>query len=336
MTSLASAYPGIHFNSVTFTALEAGPRVIITGAVHGNEICGTAAIRRVIEEINGGLLTLKAGLVTFVPTTNPLAYAKGQRSGERNLNRNLYPNPEPKDFEDLVANWLCPLLAQHEVLLDLHSFHAMNEPFVMVGPADNDGPLQPFKHAAKEKALARQLGVQRFVDGWLATYARGVARRQQEAAQRKNNGESSSKSELLNTDVRYGVGTTEFMRSTGGYALTLECGQHKDPQAPHVAYRAIINALSFLGVLEQPKHAQPADQNAPIESLSIHEVIDKVHVEDSFSRTWGSFDQIKQGELIGTRHDGTPVVAAADSIIMFPDKGAQAGAEWFYLAQRNA
>jgi predicted deacylase len=59
-----------------------------------------------------------AGSVTFVPITNPLAYAKGVRNGDRNLNRNLFPNDDPQDFEDRIANWLCPLLGQHDVLLD--------------------------------------------------------------------------------------------------------------------------------------------------------------------------------------------------------------------------
>ncbi|XLM20406.1 succinylglutamate desuccinylase/aspartoacylase family protein, partial [Chromobacterium piscinae] len=62
------------------------------------------------------------GRLTLVPVANPLAYRLGQRGGERNLNRNLAPNPSPQDYEDHVANWLCPLLAEHDVLLDLHSF----------------------------------------------------------------------------------------------------------------------------------------------------------------------------------------------------------------------
>ena len=36
------------------------------------------------------------------------------------------------------------------------------------------------------------------------------------------------------------------MRSIGGSALTLECGQHEDPAAPDVAYRAIVNTLAHL------------------------------------------------------------------------------------------
>ena len=95
------------------------------------------------DDIDTGALAIARGRVTFVPVTNPLAYAKGERSGERNLNRNLGPVENPADFEDRVANWLCPLLGQHQVLLDLHSTRADAGPFAMPGPRDNDGPSEP-------------------------------------------------------------------------------------------------------------------------------------------------------------------------------------------------
>ncbi|MDB5755802.1 MAG: succinylglutamate desuccinylase [Massilia sp.] len=310
----------MQFKSINYTGLGKGPRLIVTGAVHGNETCGTKAIRRIIEEIDSGKLLIAAGSVTFVPVANPLAYQLEQRSGERNLNRNLFPNQNPQDFEDQIANWLCPLLAQHDVLLDLHSFNAQSEPFVMVGPQDNEEPLQPFKHAAKERALARRLGVRRFVDGWLATYGAGVQRRM------------SDKSELA-TVLRYGVGTTEYMRTTGGYALTLECGQHKDPAAPEVAYRAIMNTLAFLKLVDAPEPAPvPAAQ---MEALSMVVVHDKAHAGDSFVRQWASFDPVAKGEQIGVRADGTPVTSELDGRILFPDTNAGANQEWYYLTRPN-
>jgi predicted deacylase len=310
----------LQFKSINYTGLGRGPRLIITGAVHGNETCGTKAIRRVMEEIDSGKLLIAAGSVTFVPVTNPLAYELVQRSGERNLNRNLFPNENPQDFEDQIANWLCPLLAQHEVLLDLHSFNAQSEPFVMVGPQNNDGPLQPFKHADKERALAVRLGVRRFVDGWLATYGQGVQRRLSDAKQ-------------LETVLRYGVGTTEYMRSTGGYALTLECGQHNDPAAPDVAYRAIMNTLAFLKVIDAPEpEPVAADQ---MEALSMVVVHDKLDPADSFVRQWSSFDPITKGQQIGVRADGTPVTSELDGRILFPDVNAGANQEWYYLTRAN-
>lgn len=315
-----------HFKSVNYTGLKPGPRLIITGAVHGNETCGTQAIMRVLDDIEQQRMHIVGGAVTFVPITNPLAYARRDRAGERNLNRNLYPVAQPADFEDHVANWLCPLLARHEVLLDLHSTRAQNPAFAMLGPENNSGALQPFKHYEKERALAKRLGVHRFVDGWLSTYAKGVERRV------KQLGTGGDRSNQLNTDPRYGVGTTEYMRSVGGYAITLECGAHDDPASPEVGYRAILNTLAFLGISDSPLPA-PVEK---YEALRMMEVHDKNHVGDIFSRAWASFDPLKKGDLIGTRHDGTRLLAEDDGCILFPDAKAEPGHEWFYLTKTVA
>lgn len=308
------------FSSYFYSGEKPGTDLIITGAVHGNEVCGTKAIRRVMHELANRKHLICNGSVTFVPVTNSLAYVKGNRAGDRNLNRNLLPNPNPQDFEDKVANWLCPLLAQHDVLLDLHSFNAASEPFVMVGPRNNDGPLEPFKQEQQERALAKRLGVRRFVDGWLRTYGDGVQRR-------------LSGSNELQTALRYGMGTTEYMRSVGGYALTLECGQHDDPQAPEVAYRAILNTLAFLGMIDAPEPEPVAPEQ--MEALSMVAVYDKQHADDTFSRNWSSFDPVKQGEEIGRRADGRPVLAEFDGRILFPDAAAEANSEWYYLTRPN-
>lgn len=315
----------MHFKSVNYTGQGPGPRVIIMGATHGNETCGTEAIGRIMADIDAGRLSVLNGSVTFVPVVNPLAYAQGTRSGERNLNRDLFPKADPHDFEDRVANWLCPLLARHDVLLDLHSFNAEHgEPFVMVGPVDNDGPLEPFHHMAQERALARRLGVRRFVTGWMAAYGGGVQRRT------RNSGGSAAE---LETVLRYGVGTTEYMRSTGGYALTLECGQHRDPQAPEVAYRAIMNTLAFLKIVDAPE-PQPVPFE-DMEALQMVVVHDKLDAADRFTRAWASFDPVAEGEQIGVRADGTPVLAEFSGRILFPDTNAGPNQEWYYMTRPN-
>jgi predicted deacylase len=295
--------------------------LIVTGAVHGSETCGTRGIERVIAEIDSGALRIVRGTATFVPVTNPLAYQKGERNGDRNLNRNLQPCAKPQDNEDRIANVLCPLLAQHEVLLDLHSFRAGTEPFIMLGPDNNHGDLEPVEHAAKEQALALRLGPRRIVEGWLSSYAVGVKKRLERTQPTERKG-------LLSTDPSYGVGTTEYMRSTGGYAITLECGQHADPAAPDVAYRAIRNTLAHLGLVEEA----PPPARAEIEFLRLAEVFDRFHADDQFSKAWSSYDRLTQGERIGTRHDGSPVLAPRDGYIVFPDANATPGNEWFYFA----
>ncbi len=319
---MSSAASTLHFKSVNYTGQGAGPRVIIMGATHGNEVCGTQAIARVMAELDAGKLHIANGSVTFVPIVNPLAYAKNTRSGDRNLNRDLSPKEHPQDFEDRIANWLCPLLAQHDVLLDLHSFNAAHgEPFVMVGPLDNEGPLEPFKHMREERALARILGVRRFVTGWMAAYGGGV--------QRRSRGNAAE----LETVLRYGMGTTEYMRSTGGYALTLECGQHLDPQAPEVAYRAIMNTLAHLKLIDAP-----APQPIPFEEMEALQMVvvhDKLDAGDRFTRTWASFDPVQEGEQIGERADGAPVLAEFAGRILFPDTNAGPNQEWYYLTRPN-
>jgi len=300
-----------HLRAHQFAGLSPGPRLIVLGGVHGNEVCGTLAIRRLLGEFERGERAVSRGLLTLVPAANPLAGARGTREGERNLNRRLVPHAHPVDYEDHVANVLCPMLAAHEVLLDLHSFHTAGRPFAMIGPPDNTGALEPFAHADAETRLAMHLGPTRLVEGWLETYAKGVERR--------GPGE----------DPTYGVGTTEYMRSQGGYGITLECGQHEDPQAPEVAYHAIVQTLALLGLTDDT----PAPPAPAFQLLDLVDVVDRQHPDDRFVRDWSSFDAVSAGEPIGIRQDGSTVAAPEDGHVVFPNPRATPGAEWFYFAR---
>ncbi|MDQ2778775.1 MAG: succinylglutamate desuccinylase/aspartoacylase family protein [Pseudomonadota bacterium] len=299
-----------------------GPRLIVTGAVHGNETAGTRGIERVISEIERGEIAIARGCVTFVPICNPLAYARGHRMGDRNLNRRLQATATPQDNEDRIANVLCGWLAEHEVLLDLHSFRSPGRPFVMRGPADNVDTLEPFRHQVAEALLAAHVGPNRVVDGWLSAYASGVARR-------RDRGLTPG---AIHEDAGYGVGTTEFMRSRGGYGVTLECGQHEDPAGSEVAYRAIRQTLALLGLADLPL----APPTPPFECLTLAEVVDRHHADDRFAKAWSSFDPLAAGELIGLRADGSELRAPGAGYIVFPDVSALPGHEWFYLAQPSA
>lgn len=317
--------PPTHLRVHQFAGLLPGPRLIVTGAVHGNETCGTRAIERLLQALDGGALRLLRGTLTAIPVVNPLAYQLGRREGERNLNRNLRPAVIAQDFEDRIAQALCPWLAAHDVLLDLHSFNAVGQPFVMLGPRNNSGTLEPFAHEAAEAALAAALGPTRIVEGWLSTYALGLQRRAAVPG-------DGSRRQRLDQDPHYGVGTTEYMRSQGGYGVTLECGQHADPNAPEVAWLAITRALALLGMVDAAELDLHRPTQAP-ELLQLYEVVDREHEGDRFAQAWVSFDAIAKGQLIGTRADGTPVLAPDAGRIVFPNTGALPGQEWFYLAR---
>lgn len=326
-----------------YHALRPGPRLLVLGGVHGNETAGPQAIREILTEFADGRRILGRGTLTFIPVANPVAWAAGRREGDRNLNRDFRPSLSPETVEDRIATRLGPILASHDVLIDLHTFAAPGQPFVFFGPANNHDELEPFGRAQEEEQLARSVGPRRLVYGWLAAYARGVRRRQ-------------------NGSISYGIGTTEYMRAHGGYAVTVECGQHKDPQAPAVARAAIDNALRALdlGGLMYPDtedHAAPAsarEQPAGNGSARLHapgtrntaqhpageyelielcDVFDRHATGDRFVREWHSFDQVAAGEVIAYRADGLPLTAPEPGYIVFPNPGTPPGREWFYFAR---
>ena len=310
--------PKTQFQSFRFRGDASGPRVIVLGAVHGNETCGAEAIHAVLEELNNGVLKIKAGSLTLVPVTNPRAYDQRQRAADRNLNRLLGPKPEPKDYEDNIANVLCPLLREHDVLLDLHSFHTPGDPFALIGPENNQGRLEPFLHQAQETKLALHLGSKRFLEGWMKVYENGVRKRKES--------KQPSPEHLLSAD--FGVGTTEYMRSHGGYGVTYECGQHDEAEAPQRARYAIDQTLKLLGLIE----GVPVPPPKNVQLLTLVDVVDRLDKNDVLARDFNSFDRLQKGEKIGTRGDGTEVFAQTDGFIVFPNPAATVYAEWYYYA----
>ncbi|WP_077001045.1 succinylglutamate desuccinylase/aspartoacylase family protein [Variovorax sp. KK3] len=305
--------------SHTFASLEPGPRLIVLGGVHGDEVCGTAGIERTLAELDSGALTLLRGRLTLVPVANPLARRLMRREGERNLNRLFQPTPageQPADYEARITDLLCPLLDAHDVLLDLHSFQSAGDAFAMIGPRDNRGTLEPFARAFEEGQLALHLGTSRVVEGWLDIYAAGLAQR-------------AGGKPADDRAIAFGWGTNEYMRSRGGYGVTLECGQHQDPAAPEVAHRAILAALRLLGMIAVEPQTQPQEPPALLRLVS---VTDRDGEGDRFVREWATFDPVSRGEPIGLRADGRVLAAERDGFIVFPNSTALPGTEWFYFA----
>lgn len=292
--------------AVRFIGLKPGPRLIVMGAVHGNEPCGPTAIRRAIEDCRTGRIRILRGEVTFVPVANPKAFRQKTREGDRNLNRDLRERPLAGDYEDRIGNPICALLRQHDALLDIHSFRQQGEPFVFFGPPDNRGELEPFARAQEEMALAACLGVTTAIHGWLDNYARLLDIR--------------SRLPVPKLNVTEGYGTTEFMRFCGGYAVTLECGSHDDPKAADIGYAAIRNTLAQL---------QLVDVAAP--PATLRDVIEMVEVllceteGDRAEAGWRTGDAVRAGAILAHRADGKTVVAPRDGYIIFPNTAPKLG-----------
>jgi L,D-peptidoglycan transpeptidase YkuD (ErfK/YbiS/YcfS/YnhG family)/predicted deacylase len=298
--------PETPIETVRFTGLDRGPKLIVVGAVHGNETCGPQAILRAIEDCRAGRLSIRRGEVTFLPVANMKAYRHGTREGDRNLNRDLREKTIPEDYEDRIGNRLCSLLREHDVLLDIHSFRGEGEPFIFAGPLDNTGPVEPFRHAAAEGTFAARLGTSIVIHGWLDAYGRFLTERERLGH--------------ANKAISEGVGTTEYMRFSGGYAVTLECGSHEDPQAAEVGYAAIVNALAHLRLIDAPSPKVTAETVIRVADIVLCEA-----EGDRLEGTWRTGDAVSAGQVIARRANGELLTAPTDGFIIFPNYTAKPG-----------
>jgi predicted deacylase len=265
-----------------------------------------------MADIRAGRTVIRRGAVTFVPVTNLKAWRQRSREGDRNLNRDLGNTVLPQDYEDRVGNQLCALLRQHDVLLDIHSFKGKGEPFVFAGPPNNRGDLEPFAHELAETAFAARLGPALIIHGWLEVFQRSFEERR--------------RLDLPMRPVSDGIGTTEYMRHSGGYGVTIECGQHDDPAALSVGYAAIQRALAHLGLIDAP--APPATARS-----AIH-MVDVTLCEsdgDWIDERFGTGDAVSAGQVIAQRASGKPIVAPCDGFLVFPNPTATPGEGLFYF-----
>ncbi len=287
--------------SITYHAQVVGPRLLVLGAIHGNEKCGTIAIERLMTEINAGQIEIKRGQVTFVPICNPRAYVEDKRFIERNLNRYLVPTPHPKYYEAQLGNILCPMLEACDVLLDIHSYTIGGDAFVFLGAT-----------GTPEDAFAASLGAGTLITGWQEAYA---------ATGRKENVADENES----------TGTTEYARQHGAIAVLLECGQHKAPQSAEVAYRGITGALRHLKIIDGSK----------TEAVAAPRLVTMTHVfyrddEGQLSKNWGHLEPISKGQMLAEYKDGKAIRAPEDGFIILPHANCPIGAEWFYFGTASA
>ena len=320
----------LHIETHSFFGLKPGPKVLVLGRVHGNECCGTLAINNVINRIQNQLVNITLGKVTFVPISNPLAAIRGTRNGDRNLNRAFYPKgPTRNDFEDELNNVLCPILEECDILLDLHSFLNGIKPFALIGnTAGNEKAFvaNEEKVYTSETHLVSALEVETVIANWSETYTRGVQNR------RKRDGVLSPPFSL-NYDEKYGDGTTEYARSKGALAITLECGQHEEVSAPLVGEKAILNILRFLRMTDERPNS--VVNSRKVNYISRFDVIDKISHGDKFTKNWKTFMKIEKNEIIGISEKGKELRAPKDCFMVFPNQNAEPGQEWFYLGEQS-
>ena len=163
----------------------------------------------------------------------------------------------------------------------------------------------------EETAYARDLGVNDFVCGWAEAYG-------------------SAQSE---DSIKESMGTTEYFRSKGGkVAVTLECGQHLNEDAPDIGYQAALRAMAHCGLIEKDTVADITPEEKKNQRV--------VRMKDVIYRTEGAvmlkdfrhFDPVSKGDVIAHKADGSPLYEApSDGYVVLPKKDTPAGQEWFYF-----
>lgn len=284
--------------SVTFDAFEEGPTLVVLGAVHGNEHCGPIAIRESINDLSNGAQKLQKGRVIFVPVCNPKAFAQKTRFIERNLNRSLYLKENKTAYEDHIDPILCRILDEADYVVDLHSFTDPGTPYIFI-----------HGNFKKDVEFAAQLGLSDLIYGWAEAYAAsGFA-----------------------LDPLENQGTTEYARLNGKtISVTVECGQHDDPESVGVARLIIQNALRHLGLV--------AGDALPAPGFAVYGIKNSVFKarNGDFIKQWRNLEPVKKGDEIARYEDGETLSAPYDGYILLSKPWAKPGGEWYNLAIKEA
>ncbi|MBO4957100.1 MAG: succinylglutamate desuccinylase/aspartoacylase family protein [Rickettsiales bacterium] len=274
---------------IEFKSINKGKNILITGAVHGNEICGTKAINSIINKIKSKELILKSGNITFIPITNPEAYKQNKRFYEINLNRTVKKNDNATLYEEKIGNILTEYIEKNDYHLDLHSMHKNNQPML----------FQDYKESAD---FVKNLGLEYVITGWPEIY----------------------QNDTLSEDFS----TQAYGHKVNIISCTAECGSHNDPESVKVAEQLILNALSYLNIIDYKTTTNKEQKIVKMEKVIFKEF------NGSFTKDYNELDIIKKGDIIATYNNGKNIIAEKDYHILLPNKNANINEEWFYLCSK--
>lgn len=123
-------------------APEAGPVVFVTAALHGDELNGTGAIRRLIQDEE---LVLLRGAVIFVPVLNLLSFDRHDRylPDRRDLNRSFPGSAHGSLARRMAHTIFLEIVARCDYGIDLHTaaVRRTNFPNVRADLSDRDARM---------------------------------------------------------------------------------------------------------------------------------------------------------------------------------------------------
>lgn len=258
-----------------------GQNILFTGRIHGNEPCGEIALRRLMDDINNGSITLTKGSLTILPCCNAMAKSINKRFVDVNLNRIFDAhliNQYLESHEAKIVPHIMEEIEQSDVFIDLHSFTENMPPVVIC--IDNQNQ--------QSRELAQACRIKRIeCDSPFIT---------------------KSGSQM----------STHFARKHNKPAILVECGQHDDAQSIEVAYQSILNILKHLNMIDGTPSDAIDHEFLVVRSALYHEAgqsllfplmeKDYVHVgDDLFQTEHGDILKSHDTGLLFMRNPNTPV-----------------------------
>jgi len=224
-----------------FRAPEPGPHVTIQALTHGNEVCGAicvdALLARGLRPLRGTLTLVFANVGAYERFDRREPFAS--RCVDEDFNRVWSDDvlDSSRESRELArARELRPLYDDTDHLLDLHSMTDPCPPLALAG------------RLAKGVALARAIGVPRHV---VVDAGHAAGKRLRDYAAFDDPASPRS-------------------------ALLIECGQHWQRAAPHVAMQAALRFLRHFGMLDAD--ASRAIDPAPVAPQRVIEIVDVVTI----------------------------------------------------------
>ncbi len=276
----------MNINSYTYESWIPWHKVLILWAIHGNEPCGTIAIQKLISQLDSWEISLKSWMLTLIPICNQKAHDLGQRQTEENLNRMFNPENKSDSYEATLAAEIREYIENSDYMLDIHSLSWWDSTFMFKSEFWNN----------ELDEYASTMWIKEVISWWNEIY---------------------QENELRCTD--------DFAKSCWVKWVCIECGQHEDPNAPIVAYDAIINSLTHLWLIDWVAAYQSDMYQLHMNTLILK---DK---EWSFAKIRKHWDEVKAWEVIARYQDWTEINAVEDSLILLPKHWAKKGEERFYL-----
>lgn len=265
-----------------FDSGTAGPTLLITALIHGNEICGAWALKELLaaglRPKKGQLVLAFCNLAAF--DTLDVAAHDAARFVDEDMNRvwSSAKLDQPVTQERRRALELRKWVAAADWLLDIHSMHEPSPPLMMTGMLK------------RNVELAKRLGVPQHV--------------------------------IMDAGHKDGTRMRDFAQfgdpQSQALALLIECGYHGDPSSVDTARNVVAHFLLESGIVDAddlPGHWMLA-QKGPQTVLQVTEPVVAMSESLTFSEPYQGMECIAHaGTQIGQDND-KPIVTPYDNCVL--------------------